>query len=231
MRRGDRGRARAPRSTVRAPSSPGGHDMASGRRRSRAPRPGYRACELLGRAGRARGSGATARSSRSARASSWRTRSRVMPRLAADLLERPRLLAVEAEAEREHAPHARVQAASSACGELASSAGSSPWRSSGVSASVSSIRSPYEALAVADRRLEADRVLDEVEQLLDALLGEAALLGELLERRVAVELLRRGSAAQRITRRTCSATCTGRRIVRPWSASARVTAWRIHQVA
>jgi hypothetical protein len=35
----------------------------------------------------------------------------------------------------------------------------------------------------------------------------------------------------RITLRTCSATWTGRRIVRPWSASARVIAWRIHQVA
>ena len=45
------------------------------------------------------------------------------------------------------------------------------------------------ALAVADGRLEADRILDEVEQLLHALLGEAALLRELLLRRLAVELL------------------------------------------
>ena len=36
---------------------------------------------------------------------------------------------------------------------------------------------------------------------------------------------------ERVARRTCSATWTGRRIVRPWSASARVTAWRIHHVA
>ena len=35
----------------------------------------------------------------------------------------------------------------------------------------------------------------------------------------------------RMTRRTWSTTWTGRRIVRPWSAIARVTAWRIHQVA
>ena len=34
-----------------------------------------------------------------------------------------------------------------------------------------------------------------------------------------------------MTRRTWSTTCTGRRIVRPWSAIARVTAWRIHHVA
>ena len=37
-----------------------------------------------------------------------------------------------------------------------------------------------ERLAVADGRLEADRILDEIEQLLDARLGKAALLGELL---------------------------------------------------
>ena len=47
-----------------------------------------------------------------------------------------------------------------------------------------------ERLAVADGRLEAHGILDEIEQLLDALLGEAALLGELLRRRVAVQLLR-----------------------------------------
>jgi hypothetical protein len=46
-----------------------------------------------------------------------------------------------------------------------------------------------EALAVADGRLEADRILDEVEQLLDALLREAALLRDLGDRRLAVQLL------------------------------------------
>src|SRR5207253_9508883 len=45
------------------------------------------------------------------------------------------------------------------------------------------------ALAVADWRLEADRILDEIEQLLHPLLGKAALLRQLLHRRLAVELL------------------------------------------
>ena len=46
-----------------------------------------------------------------------------------------------------------------------------------------------ERLAVADGRLERDRILDEVDQLLDALLGEARLLGELCNGRVTVHLL------------------------------------------
>ena len=35
----------------------------------------------------------------------------------------------------------------------------------------------------------------------------------------------------RTTRLMCSIMCTGTRIVRAWSAIARVIAWRIHQVA
>ena len=46
-----------------------------------------------------------------------------------------------------------------------------------------------EALAVADRSLEAHRVLDELEQLLDATHGKATLDGDLGDRRVAVQLL------------------------------------------
>ena len=46
-----------------------------------------------------------------------------------------------------------------------------------------------EALAVADRRLEADRVLDELEQRSHALEREAGLLGDLGQQRLAVELL------------------------------------------
>jgi len=46
------------------------------------------------------------------------------------------------------------------------------------------------ALAVPDRRLEADRALDELEQLAHALVREPALFCELLVRRLAVELLR-----------------------------------------
>ena len=44
-------------------------------------------------------------------------------------------------------------------------------------------------VAVADGRLEADGVLDEVEELVDALDLEAALLGDLVRERVAVQLL------------------------------------------
>jgi hypothetical protein len=51
-----------------------------------------------------------------------------------------------------------------------------------------------EALAVADGRLEADGVLDQLQQLVDALDGEPALGGELLGRRIAVELLREDPA-------------------------------------
>ena len=88
-----------------------------------------------------------------------------------------------------------------------------------------------EALAVADGRLEADRVLDELEQRPHALEREAALLGDLAAAAARGSASARGSRRARITRRTCSATWTGSRIVRPWSASARVIAWRIHQVA
>ena len=45
------------------------------------------------------------------------------------------------------------------------------------------------ALAVADRGLEADRVLDQLEQVAHLLLGEAALLRDLAEQRLAVQLL------------------------------------------
>src|SRR5262249_58314640 len=51
-----------------------------------------------------------------------------------------------------------------------------------------------ETLAVADGRLEADRVFDELEQLRDALRREAALFRDLLEDRLAVQLLREDAA-------------------------------------
>src|SRR5581483_1833089 len=47
-----------------------------------------------------------------------------------------------------------------------------------------------QAVAVADGRLQADRVLDQLEKLPHALLGKAALRGDLRQRRVAVQLLR-----------------------------------------
>ncbi len=51
-----------------------------------------------------------------------------------------------------------------------------------------------ETLAVADRRLERDRVFDELEQRADALGREAALLRDLGQQRLAVELLRQLAA-------------------------------------
>src|SRR4051794_7609786 len=51
-----------------------------------------------------------------------------------------------------------------------------------------------EALAVADGGLEADRGLDELEQRANALGWEAALLGDLRQRRLAIELLREDPA-------------------------------------
>ena len=106
-------------------------------------RAGYpRARRCYSARGRARGSGATARSSRRARASSWRTRSRVIAELGADLLERLRRLAVEAEAEREHVRmrgFRRVERA----GELARAQQLGRDVVSGWSEFVSSIRSPY----------------------------------------------------------------------------------------
>jgi len=55
---------------------------------------------------------------------------------------------------------------------------------SGDSVFVSSIRSPVEALAVPDRGLQADRILDQIEQLNHALDREAALFRQLLDGRI-----------------------------------------------
>src|SRR4051794_32441384 len=51
-----------------------------------------------------------------------------------------------------------------------------------------------EALAVADGRLQTDRVLDELEQSTDALGRKTALLRDLRQRRLAVQLLREHAA-------------------------------------
>ena len=107
----------------------------------------------------------------------------------ADLFERLRRLAVETEAQREHAAHARVQMRERVR-ELASSADCCAVISSGASELTSSIRSPYMRLAVADRRLEAHRILDEARAGRAPSPRAARLLRELRERRLAVELLR-----------------------------------------
>ena len=105
----------------------------------------------------------------------------------ADLFERLRLLAVETEAEREHTAHPRVQLRERSRELL----GAEDLR--GLLLGLRRVhvldQVAVEALAVADRNVEADRVVDELEQVLDALLGQSALVYELLDRRLAVELL------------------------------------------
>ena len=57
-----------------------------------------------------------------------------------------------------------------------------------------------------------------------------AALGGLFDRRLAAQLLQQLARTLR-TRDIVSTMWTGMRIVRLWSATARVMAWRIHQVA
>ena len=101
--------------------------------------------------GRARASGATMRSSRSARVSSWRTRSRVMPSPTPTSSRVCGLLAVEAEAQREHAAACAGSGARARC---ASSVARSVARvfSSGCGRVQVLDQVAVDALAVADRR-------------------------------------------------------------------------------
>src|SRR5215211_7504343 len=91
--------------------------------------------------------------------------------LAADLLERLRLFAAEAEAERQHALHARVQPGQSP-GELAG-AEVLRGRAGGRLGVLVLDQVGVEALAVPDGRLEADRILHALEQLVPASKGGA----------------------------------------------------------
>ncbi len=60
---------------------------------------------------------------------------------------------------------------------------------------------------------------------------QADLLGQLLDGRLALELLGHLALHRACTWLIDSTMCTGMRIVRAWSAMARVMAWRIHHVA
>ena len=60
--------------------------------------------------------------------------------------------------------------------------------------------------------------------------GISIAAADLLARRLAAELLEQ-AAADADRRLIVSTMWTGMRIVRAWSAMARVIAWRIHQVA
>ena len=181
-------------------------------------------------AGRPAGPARPSRSSRSARVSSWRTRSRVMPRslptsssVCGGWPSRPkrrRTTCCIRGFERARAP--RASSTVRACRRVAPSGDSDLLVLDQVG---------VHALAVADRRLERDGILDELEELADALDREAGLLRDLLDRRVAVQLLRELAARAHARGAPARRRGPGRRIVRPWSASARVIAWRIHQVA
>src|SRR5919197_458291 len=105
-----------------------------------------------------------------------------------DLFERLRRLAVEAEPQRDDAAHPRVEArerfrqflaAQLLRGRVVGTVGMDV---------LDQVR--IHAFAVADRRLERHRILDEIEQLLDSPFCKAALRGELRVRRLAVQLLR-----------------------------------------
>src|SRR5690242_13322368 len=105
--------------------------------------------------------------------------------------------AVEAEAEREHAPHARVQL-------VERSRELPPPRLLGrlvVRRERVDVldESAVQAFAVADGSVEADRDLDELEQLAHPLLGLLRLVRELGERRLVVELLRQLTAGAQQT--------------------------------
>jgi hypothetical protein len=85
-------------------------------------------------------------------------------------------------------------------------------------------------LVLANRRLERDRLAADARMRRTLSGGQLHALADLLGRRLAAELLHE----ERDTRSSLfivSTMCTGTRIVRAWSAIARVIAWRIHHVA
>src|SRR5215208_1239259 len=104
-----------------------------------------------------------------------------------NLLERLRRFPVEAEAQRDDAAHAWIQPEH--CLRQLLAAQLLRRRLVGTLRMDVLDQVGVHALAVADGRLEADRVFNEVEKLLHALLGEAAFLRELGLRRLAVQLL------------------------------------------
>src|SRR6187200_1271106 len=114
------------------------------------------------------------------------------PETRPDLLERLRLLAVEPEAEREHLAHARVEAVERA-NEFAVSHRVGSRQLWPVGLRVLD-QVAVERLAVADGRLEAHRLFDELQQILHLLDRQLGRLGELGDRRLAVELLRQHPA-------------------------------------
>ena len=151
------------------------------------------------------------------------------PEVRADLLERPRPHAVEAEALDDDAPLARLQLPEGV--EQLGRARAIGGLDLGLIGALVGDEVGDARVAVSDRRLQAHRVDDELEELLDALRRDADLGRDLVERRVAVQLLseQRGGPS--------SPCAPGRRrgreggSSRPCSARAREIDCLIHQVA
>jgi hypothetical protein len=93
------------------------------------------------------------------------------------------------------------------------------------------MKSPrWRVFLLADRGLEADRFLGDLEDLVDLVDRDLHLLGDLFGRGSRESSCWRCRWV-RISLLIVSIMCTGMRIVRAWSAIARVIAWRIHHVA
>ncbi len=150
------------------------------------------------------------------------------PELHSRLLERQRIAAVEAEAKRQDLLEARVEQLQRPTELERAHRQRRLVLGRGCTGVLDQIA--HRALAVADRRLQADVILHELEELTDAFDREAAVERDLVERGVAVQLLPE-LAPRAAHARTWSATWTGSRIVRLCSASARWTDCRIHHIA
>ena len=83
---------------------------------------------------------------------------------------------------------------------------------------------------VADRLVERQRLAGHLDDAAGVVERHAGPLGDFFRIRLAAELLDE-VGGHRPDRPIVSIMCTGRRIVRLWSAIARVMAWRIHHVA
>ena len=85
--------------------------------------------------------------------------------------------------------------------------------------------------AVAHRTVEADRITAHRQHAARLVDGRARLASGLFDRRLAAQLLEQLPRHVAHAHDMVSTMCTGMRMVRLWSATARVMAWRIHQVA
>ena len=86
-------------------------------------------------------------------------------------------------------------------------------------------------LGVAHRRLQRNRLARQLEQLLDLVGRQVQHLADLVRASGRGRGPAPAARCVRVTRLIASTMWTGIRIVRAWSAIARETAWRIHQVA